>query len=220
MAATDDDDAHAAPGHAIVTKLDYEGSDANGRLNIRGRPVVAASVYDPQGGAGGAPLSTSLVDGCVQVTRPMAGTPGAGVMLGARGAELRRYFLGALAEVAVFPRALNASELAVMGAYFAAAHIVMPPKAHCEPAAGPLGVGRAALAAGATTRFTWSIAAGAAADEPAAALAAAAARVAALTRAVTATPDALVDAAVRAIGPAVDGLFRAATNSFVHGAMA
>ena len=46
-----------------------------------------------------------------------------------------RYFRGAVAEVLVYPRALNASELAATQAYFAAAHPAMPAPA-CVPPPG------------------------------------------------------------------------------------
>jgi hypothetical protein len=49
--ATADDDTtidHSTAAH-IVTKLDYDGSAANGHTNIAGRLVVATSLYSVSG---------------------------------------------------------------------------------------------------------------------------------------------------------------------------
>ena len=217
-AAVDDDDGgHVAAGPPIVTTLDYPGSAAYGHANIRGRAVVAGSVFMPSGSP-----SFSLVDGCVQATASVAGAPSAGgALLGKRGFDEPRYFKGVLGEVVVFPRALNASELALMHEYLYAAWPAVIPKRACEPPAGPLAVGRSPLGA-ATTRFTW--AAQASAPPPAdalAALAAAGARTQALaSRASSRTPDPLIDAALPALSLAVDGLYRDSPGAFVHGAMA
>ena len=212
----DDDGGHVAAGPPIVTTLDYPGSAAYGHANIRGRAVVAGSVF-----AASAP-SFSLVDGCVQATASVAGTPSAGgALLGKRGFDEPRYFKGVLGEVVVFPRALNASELALMHEYFYAAWPAVIPKRACEPPAGPLAVGRSPLGA-ATTRFTWAAQASAAPPADAlAALAAAGARTQALaSRASSRTPDPLIDAALPALSLAVDGLYRDNPGAFVHGAMA
>ena len=214
----DDDDAPSTRGHPIVTKLDYAGSDANGHYNILGRPVIAASIY-------AANESFSLVDGCVQSSRAPLGRGGNGVFVGTRFAELSRFFKGAIAEIVVFDRDLNVSEVSLMDSYFSLTHPSLKPRrGGCEAVADyPLGVGRVGIGAGAsTTRLTWAVVAGDAAmvPEPQAALIAATARVTKLTRSTSITPDSLIDAALRAAGPAVDGLFRDSWGCFVHGAMA
>ena len=218
-AVDDDDGGRVAGGPPIVTTLDYAGSAAYGHANIRGRAVVAASVY----AAASAGPSFSLVDGCVQYTAAVSGTPSAGgAMLGRRGTDVPRHFRGVLGEVVVFPRALNASELALMHAYLFAAWPAVAPKRACEQT-GPLAVGRRALpAAGAApARFTWGVAAEAPAADPLALLAAARARTQQLAARVTSsTPSALVDAALPALSLAVDGLYREKPGAFVHGAMA
>lgn len=218
-AADDDDGGNVAAGAAIVTTLDFQGSPAYGHANIRGRAVVASSVYSASG------PSFSLVDGCVQYTAAVAGSVSSGgAQLGKRWNDVPRFFRGALAEVVVFPRTLNASELAAMHAYFFAAYPAIVPKKHCAPSAGSFAVGRSSLpsAAGATTAFAVAVTANAApAADPAAVLTAARARALRLaTRASSATPDALIDAALPAMSLAVDGLFRADPGAFVHGAMA
>ena len=218
-AADDDDGGNVASGAPIVTTLDFAGSPAYGHANIRGRAVVASSVYTAAG------PSYSLVDNCVQYTASVGGAPSAGgVMVGTRNNELARFFRGVVGEIVVFPRALNASELAAMHAYLYAAWPAVVPKKSCSPPAGPLAAGRSPLPAdaGASTRFTWAVLAAAAPPaDPLAALAAAQARASGLaTRAVSATPDPLVDAGLQSMSLAVDGLFRANPGAFVHGAMA
>ena len=214
---TDDDDGgNVAAGAPIVTTLDYAGSPAYGHANIRGRVVVAGSVYTAAG------PSFSLVDNCPQYTASVGGTPSAGgLMVGTRNNELARFFRGVVAEVVVFDRALNASELGAMHAYLYAAYPapLLVPKRACEQA-GPLPAGRSPLAAGGATRFTLSVLANAPPGDPAAELAAAEARALRLTRTASSTPEPLVDAALQAMGAAVDGLFRANPGAFVHGAMA
>ena len=220
--ATDDDDGgNVAAGAPIVTTLDFVGSPAYGHANIRGRAIVAASVYTESG------PSFSVVDGCTQYTASVPGTPSgalSGVMVGRRYVDVAdRFFRGVLGEIVVFPRALNATELAAMNAYFYAAWPSIVPKKACTPSGlGPLAVGRSPLAAAATTRFTFSIKANEAPPaDPLADLAAAQARAQQLaTRATSLTPDALVDAGLQAMSFAVDGLFRADPGAFVHGAMA
>ena len=216
--AADDDDGAAGKGSPIVTILDFEGSPAYGHSNIRGRAIVAASVYAADG------PSFALVDGCVQGTASVGGRPSAGgAMIGKRGFDMQRYFRGALGEVIVFPWALNASELALVHAYLYAAWPLLVPKKACSQG-GPLAIGSSPLptAAGATARFTWAALASAAPPaSPDALLGDAQARAHRLAmRATSATPDALVDAALPALSLAVDGLFRENPGAFVHGAMA
>ncbi len=219
-AAADDDDAGGGGAPAIVTTLDFPGSAAYGHSNIRGRLVVAAAVYSATG------PSFSMVDQCAQGSAALGAVPssGPGALLGRRAFDVPRFFKGQLGEVVVFPRALNASELAAMRAYFAAAWPALAPKRTCAPKAGPLAVGRSPLlpAGGAPTRFTWAaLGDGAPPAAPDAALAAAQARAARLAaRATSATPDALLDAALPALSFAVDGLYRQDPGAFVHGAMA
>ena len=104
--ATDDDDGgNIAPGAAVVTTLDFAGSPAYGHANIRGRVVVAGSVYTASG------PSFSLVDNCMQYTASVSGMPSAGgLMVGTRNNELARYFRGVESEIVVFNRAQDAAE--------------------------------------------------------------------------------------------------------------
>ena len=96
---------------------------------MRGRTVSAAAVY-------AAAETSVLVDGCVQKSAGEyhGANSSAGVMIGSRGDEGGdRYFRGLVGEVVAFDRALNASELAAMQAYFAAAWPSMPAKESCAP---------------------------------------------------------------------------------------
>jgi hypothetical protein len=155
----------------------------------------------------------------------VAGSAGQGVMVGTRNNELGRFFKGVVGEVVVFPFALSPTELAAMQQYFLLAWPAIKPKSCVK--AGPLAVGRGSIAvpspasggAPASTRFTWSIRVQDVPTDPLADLEAAKARVAALTMVSAVTPDALVSAAVAAMGPAIDGLYRADPGIFVHGAM-
>ena len=124
--SVDDDDGNAQQGAPVLAMLDFSGSHTYGSLNVRGRLVHAAAVFSPAG-------SALHVDGCLQASsaQPALASTG-GVMVGSRNNEMGRYFRGAVGEVVVFPRALNASELAAMASYFAARFPSMPPKLHCH----------------------------------------------------------------------------------------
>ena len=126
-AADDDGSGAAAPGAPIVAMLDWAGSDTLGHTNLRGRPAVLTTVY---GGAGA--RSTLYVDGCAEASTGEAVGASAAVQVGTRNDELGRFFKGVVGEVVVFPRALNASELAAMHAYLLAAWPVPALKA-CSP---------------------------------------------------------------------------------------
>ena len=108
--ADDDDGAGRAP---VVGMADFPGSEAKGSLNVNGRVVVADAVYS----AGGVALS---VDGCAQAAAPPRDSRATGVMVGTRNHELQRFFRGDVGELLVYPRALNASEVAAVRAYLAA----------------------------------------------------------------------------------------------------
>ena len=146
VGAVDDDDGNAAQGEPpVVAMLDFAGSHVYGSLNVRGRLVHAAAVFAPTG-------SALHVDGCLAATAAQASLASAGgVMVGSRNAEMGRYFRGAVGEVVVFPRALNASELGAMADYFAARWPVLPPKEHCH--AGAPSPGLAVSQAYAASRF-------------------------------------------------------------------
>jgi hypothetical protein len=214
--AVDDDDHHSGVGTPIVTKLDYAGSPAMGHVNIRGRLVFASSLYTAAG------PSSFYVDGCLQGQAAIPGTAGRGVMIGTRNNELGRFIKGDIAEVIVFSHALTAAELDVMSSYFLATWPSLPPKLQCDDTQqGPLTVGRSALPAATTTRFTWSLFGQTTAHaEPLVELANAEARVAGLMTTTMQTPDPLINAAITAMGLAVDGLWRSDPGVFVHGAMA
>jgi hypothetical protein len=112
---------------------------------VRGRLVHAAAVFAPTG-------SALHVDGCLAATAAQASLASAGgVMVGSRNAEMGRYFRGAVGEVVVFPRALNASELGALADYFAARWPALPPKNHCH--AGAPSPGLAISQAYAASRF-------------------------------------------------------------------
>lgn len=123
----DDGSGSAAPGAPIVPMLDWAGSDTLGHTNVRGRPVVIATVY---GGAGA--RSTLYVDGCAEATTNVAPGASTAVQIGTRNDEMERFFRGVIGEVVVFPRALNASDLAAMNAYLLAAWPVVPPLLACS----------------------------------------------------------------------------------------
>jgi hypothetical protein len=125
-AGVDDDDNNAVQGTPVVTLLDWPGSDSLGHLNIRGRAVHAAAVYTSAG-------SALYVDGCLEVSANPPSQTGTSIMIGSRNDELGRFFRGAVGEVVVFDRALNATELHAMTAYFQGAWPTLPAKAHCNP---------------------------------------------------------------------------------------
>lgn len=215
---TDDDDHHAEPGTPIVTKLDYAGSPANGHLNIRGRIVAAMSQYTSSG------PSNFWVDGCSQGSVAIGGSAGTGVMIGTRNNELDRFFKGLIAEIVVFPRVLNATEISLMQNYFLTTYPSMPPKDHCIQD-GLLTVGTVSLpipSEGLTgNRLTYSFQSGGTSMDPLVQLSNAQERVSTLTSTTVITvPDPLVQAAFRSMSTAVDGLFRDNPGVFVHGAMA
>jgi hypothetical protein len=124
------------PGAAVVAMLDYSGSHSYGRLNVKGRAVHAASIYASGGGG-----SRLLVDGCEQGSSSTSALDSSdGMMVGSRNNEMGRFFLGAVGEVVVFPRALNASELGARSAYFEAQWPAIVPKASCGEPANDLGL--------------------------------------------------------------------------------
>lgn len=108
--ADDDDGEKLSP---VVAMADFPGSETLGSANVHGRVVVVDVVY----GAGGAALS---VDGCAQAAAEPHDSRATGVMVGARNNELQRFFRGDVGELLVYPRALNASEVAAVRAYLAA----------------------------------------------------------------------------------------------------
>jgi len=226
--AADDDDTTPPPTPAppkIVTTLDFQGSAAYGHTNIGGRPVVASAIYTSNG------LSYSLVDGCLQGSaRLTPQSSSGGALLGRRAFDVPdRHFRGAIGEVVVFPRALNASEISEMHAYFFATWPALVPKHSCTPQNGPMLVGRSPLPPAAspntTTRFTWAVSAAARSpltpSDPLAIWTRALSRRTSLASlAVSSTPDDLLDSSLPALSFAVDGLFRSNPGAFVHGAMA
>jgi hypothetical protein len=216
----DDDDSGGSQSPVIMT-LDYAGSATYGHTNVHGRTVFTSTTYT----AGGP--STFEVDGCSQGSTPTGGSAGLGVMVGTRNNELGRFFKGLIGELVVFPRALSAAEMASMQAYFAATYPAsLRPKKSCGPTGGGLPVSRTPVQPAATTRFTVSIVASSSASpspppsDPLADLADADARVAANTGVSASTPDPLISGALKSMGAAVDGLYRASPPVFVHGAMA
>jgi hypothetical protein len=126
--ADDDGGGGAAGGDPRVAMLDASGSNGQGAANVRGRAAVLTGVY----AAGGARL---LVDGCEQDAGPAQGGAGAHLFVGSRLAQYGRFFKGALAEVLVYPRALNDTEVAAVTAYLLAAWPAVKPRARCHAAA-------------------------------------------------------------------------------------
>jgi len=144
--SVDDDDGNARQdGPPVLAMLDFSGSHTYGTLNVRGRLVHAAAVFAPGG-------SALHVDGCLQASsaQPALASAG-GVMVGSRNNEMGRFFRGAVGEVVVFPRALNASELAAMSDFFAARYPALPLKKQCR--AGGAAPGLAISQAYAVSRF-------------------------------------------------------------------
>ena len=145
--SVDDDDNNAQQGAPVLVMIDYSGSHTYGSLNVRGRLVHAAAVFSP--GAAGSALH---VDGCAQAAAPQGALASAGgVMVGSRNNEMQRFFRGVVGEVVVFPRALNASELGLMAAYFETTWPSLPAKKHCH--AGGASPGLAISQAYAASRF-------------------------------------------------------------------
>jgi len=100
----------AAANNASVLMIDWSGSGDTGLDDLRGRQTVAAVVYNASG-------AFSFADGCLESSEPPVGAAGATFMVGSRGNEMGRFFRGALSELLVFPRALNASELGAVEGY-------------------------------------------------------------------------------------------------------
>jgi hypothetical protein len=85
----------------------------NQQDDLRGHQTIASVLYNASGGF-------SWADGCAQSAAPDAiRAAGATFMVGARNAEMARFFNGSLAEIIVWPRALNESERAAAEAYLA-----------------------------------------------------------------------------------------------------
>jgi hypothetical protein len=101
----------AASAPSSVLMIDYSGSGDSGVDNLAGRQAVVSVVYNASG-------AFSFADGCLQSAEGTpVGAPGSSYQVGTRGAELGRYFNGSIAEVLVFPRALNTTELDTVHAY-------------------------------------------------------------------------------------------------------
>jgi hypothetical protein len=127
VAASDDDDSVSTPRIALM--IDWAGSCDQGAQNVFNQTLVASVTYSGS-------ASMSHAGGCVQSQQQGAtGLAGQGVQIGTRGNELARFFDGFLSEVLVYPRALNASELASVEAYLTAKWPVTPKR--CPEAENP-----------------------------------------------------------------------------------
>lgn len=104
--------AGAAPNSTSLM-IDFSGSSDTGLDNLQGRVTVAAVVYNKTG-------AWSFADGCLESSEPPVGAAGASFMVGSRNNEMGRFFNGVLSELLVFPRSLNETEFAAVGAYLAA----------------------------------------------------------------------------------------------------
>ena len=113
--------------------------------DVAGRVVSVAARY-------GAANASLFVNGCPQATHAAVAASGAGIAFGTRGNEMGRFFRGALGEVVVFSRALEAGEMAEMQAYLAAAWPLAPTARGVCPEGGG-GVGFAVSQAYAVSRF-------------------------------------------------------------------
>ena len=125
-----DDDPRPAGSPIGATALDWGGSPAvPGHRDLLNRPAVLSVVYGEDG-------SDVAVDGCAELAGAAHADTGAGYSVGTRNDELGRYLVGDVAEVIVYPRALNASERATVEAYLRAKWAV-PQPAHCAPPPPP-----------------------------------------------------------------------------------
>jgi hypothetical protein len=128
-----DDDPPPAGAAIIATALDWGGSPADpGHRDLRGKAAVLTVVYADD-------ATTVAVDGCAELAAGPQGATGAGYSVGTRNDELGRYLVGDVAEVIVYARALNASEVAAVEAYLRAKWGVAQPK-HCAPPPPPGGL--------------------------------------------------------------------------------
>jgi hypothetical protein len=112
-APTDDDPP--APGSSIVaTALDWGGSPVTpGHRDLLNRPIVLSAIY-------GDSQSMAFVDGCLELEEnPGNGAAGSGFYVGSRNDEDERYFVGDIAEILVYDRALNSSEHVALVSYLA-----------------------------------------------------------------------------------------------------
>ena len=125
----DDDLAGGGGGAVMLAMLDYGGSHTLSHGDVSGRVVALAAVYGPDN-------ATLYVNGCEQAVHAAVSAAGAGLQIGTRGNDMGRFFRGAVGEIAVFPRALNASELSAMQAHFAAAWALAPAKSESCPRGG------------------------------------------------------------------------------------
>jgi len=117
-----DDDVQPTGADITATAIDYGGSPAlPGHRNLAGRPAILSTVY-------GAGSTRAFVDNCFELQDQARGAAGTGYYIGSRNAEMGRYLIGDVAEVLVYARALNGTELAAVNAYLAAKWAVPLPK--------------------------------------------------------------------------------------------
>ena len=124
--AADDDDLSPSAGRSpVVSMVDFPGSNAWGSQNIDGRAVMADAVYSGSG-------AVLAVDGCEQAAAPPVHSGSTGVQVGTRNNEMARFFKGDVGELIVYPRSLNASEVALVRSYLAAQWPAVKPRPTCS----------------------------------------------------------------------------------------
>jgi hypothetical protein len=105
--------------------LAFPGSGDFGFADLTGIQVVGTVVYNSSGVFG-------FASSCLQTQDSVRGATGKTFMVGSRNNEMGRYFNGSLSELLVFPRALNATEQALVQAYLLAKWPVPKPLS-CSP---------------------------------------------------------------------------------------
>lgn len=125
-----DDDPAPVGSNVRVMMLDWSGSPADPGHRSLSKPSLLGATYSQQG-------ITAFVDGCLELSAPPRVASGAGFEVGSRNLEMGRYFVGDVAEILVFDRALNVTERAAVNAYLWAKWSLPPPPKHC--AAVPTG---------------------------------------------------------------------------------
>jgi len=155
---TDDDEPAPAPGQAIVSLLDYPGSQTTSYDDIRGRGTLLSARFFPAGGNNG---NASLrVNGCREASAMSGqGSPGLGVMVGSRGNELGRYLMGVVGEVLVYPTSLSDVEVEAVEEYLFAAweSAAVAKKPKCDGPPTPYGPAPSLSAIYAITRYLQAV---------------------------------------------------------------
>ena len=218
-------------GTSLRLILDYDGENNGGDMPIDSADLVLSTRYSSAQGPG---KSTARAAGCDQVRITAlpaeASQATAAISLGSRASDPShmsgRYFDGALLELLVYNRSLSDDELHSVEAFLASEHKLMATSFRCEAAAQQAADMVGSVVDLATEHevffaFEQDPSAARVAETPQETFEAAERRTTAIEQRVqVSTPDPYFNAGIPMAAAAVDGLWREATQTFVHGAMA